>query len=221
MAAEAEVVEVVEGQEEAVMRIGRRCYVGNLAWRTSWQDLKDEFRACGTVVYANVMQDRTGRSKGWGIVEFETPEEAVKAVQDMNGKEIAGRKVLVREDREDRDLKDQGGNGDGGRPRGRGRGRGGRGGGRMHNDGGGGSGLQVVVHGLPWRYTEKDLKDMFSEIGEVESADVMIDDQGRSKGFGTVRFTTPEHAASAIQQFHGVQVEERLMTVKYDKFASD
>lgn len=40
--------------------IGRRCYVGNLAWRTSWQDLKDAFRECGTVVYANVMQDQTG-----------------------------------------------------------------------------------------------------------------------------------------------------------------
>ena len=40
--------------------IGRRCYVGNLAWRTSWQDLKDAFRECGTVVYANVMQDHSG-----------------------------------------------------------------------------------------------------------------------------------------------------------------
>ena len=48
---------------------------GNLAWRTSWQDLKDKFREVGTVVYANVVKDDGGRSKGWGIVEFETPEE--------------------------------------------------------------------------------------------------------------------------------------------------
>lgn len=50
-------------------------YVSNLAWRTSWQDLKDKFREAGNVVYSNVVRDQNGRSKGWGIVEFETPEE--------------------------------------------------------------------------------------------------------------------------------------------------
>ena len=39
---------------------GKRCFVGNLAWRTSWQDLKDKFREVGTVVYANVMRDDSG-----------------------------------------------------------------------------------------------------------------------------------------------------------------
>jgi RNA recognition motif-containing protein len=37
------------------MFAGKRCYVGNLAWKTSWQDLKDLFRSVGTVVYSNVM----------------------------------------------------------------------------------------------------------------------------------------------------------------------
>lgn len=49
----------VDEEEEAFPQ-GRRCYVGNLAWRTSWQDLKDHFKPCGTVVYANVMQDGSG-----------------------------------------------------------------------------------------------------------------------------------------------------------------
>lgn len=43
-----------------MMRIGKRCYVSNLAWRTSWQDLKDKFRECGTVVYANVTRGEDG-----------------------------------------------------------------------------------------------------------------------------------------------------------------
>ena len=43
------------------------------------QDLKDQFREVGVVVYANVVKDDTGRSKGWGIVEFETPEEVSAA----------------------------------------------------------------------------------------------------------------------------------------------
>ena len=39
---------------------GRRCFVSNLNWRTSWQDLKDKFRECGDVVYANVVKDEDG-----------------------------------------------------------------------------------------------------------------------------------------------------------------
>ena len=42
--------------------MGKRCYVGNLAWKTSWQDLKDKFRECGQVVYANVMRDDDGEA---------------------------------------------------------------------------------------------------------------------------------------------------------------
>ena len=47
-------------QLEQLVRVGRRCYVGNLPWRTSWQDLKDQFRACGNVVYSNVVRDSNG-----------------------------------------------------------------------------------------------------------------------------------------------------------------
>jgi len=70
-----------------------------------------------------------GRSKGWGIVEFETPDEAIKAVNELNGTELGGRRIAVREDREDRDVKQfvEGEGGENGtRPprRGRGRGRG-------------------------------------------------------------------------------------------------
>lgn len=46
-----------------------------------------------------------GRSKGWGIVEFETPEEALSAINSLNGVDLGGRNILVREDREDRDVK--------------------------------------------------------------------------------------------------------------------
>jgi hypothetical protein len=59
----------------------RRVYVGNLDWSVSWQDLKDHFRECGEVIYADVMTEGgkgKGRSKGCGIVEFETAKEAKK-----------------------------------------------------------------------------------------------------------------------------------------------
>lgn len=46
--------------EEEVMRVGRRVYVSNLAWKSSWQDLKDHFRSVGEVVYSNVIKDESG-----------------------------------------------------------------------------------------------------------------------------------------------------------------
>lgn len=53
--------------ETDVMRVGRRCFISNLAWRTSWQDLKDAFRDCGTVVYSNVIRDEGGE---WAPAEL-------------------------------------------------------------------------------------------------------------------------------------------------------
>jgi RNA recognition motif-containing protein len=207
--------------DDGMMRIGKRCYVSNLAWRTSWQDLKDKFRECGTVVYANVTRGDDGRSKGWGIVEFETPDEAIAAVNTLNGTDLGGRRISVREDREDRDVKQFIEGEEGAAPprrssRGRGRG---RGRGTRAPVEGEPSGFQVCVQGIPWKYTWKELKELLAECGEVERADVMAAPDGRSKGWGTVRFTSKEAANAAIEQFHGSQLEGRTLTVFLDKKA--
>lgn len=217
--------DAVEGGADEVLRIGKRCYIGNLAWKTSWQDLKDKFRECGTVVYANVMRDEEGRSKGWGIVEFETPDEAVAAVSSLNGSELGGRKIMVREDREDRDVK-QFNKENGHKPSSRG-GFGGRGRGRgrgappavegAEEPAAESSGLQIVVQGIPWKYTWKDLKALFEEF-PVDRADVVKGSDGRSRGYGTVRFTEPEYATQAIEKYHGTQLEGRTLTVFLDKY---
>lgn len=57
--------------------MNRRVYVGNLAWDVSWQDLKDYFKQIGHVLRAEVMSDSNGRSKGCGIVEFSTSDDAI------------------------------------------------------------------------------------------------------------------------------------------------
>lgn len=228
----ADTVEVVD----ETVRIGKRCYVGNLAWKTSWQDLKDKFREYGNVVYTNVMRDDEGRSKGWGIVEYETPEEALQAINTVNGTELDGRRILVREDREDRDVKQSNGEaaaapraprarrgrgapaGDRG---GRAAGRGGRGAGRGGPPAqtGESSGLQIVVQGIPWAYTWRELKDLFAEMGDVERADVATGYDGRSRGFGTVRFGSAETASSAIEKYNGTELEGRTLAVFLDKYA--
>lgn len=89
---------------------GRRVYVGNLAYKTSWQDLKDHFRKIGDVVHAEIMIDHSGKgpasvqgrplSKGCGLVEFATKELAQRAIKEMFDTDLDGRKIFVREDRE-------------------------------------------------------------------------------------------------------------------------
>jgi RNA recognition motif-containing protein len=76
-------------------------YCGNLPWDVSWQQLKDHFRDSGFEVRrAEVMETNNGRSKGYGIIKFDSPEVANDAVVKMNGTEIGGRAISVRLDRE-------------------------------------------------------------------------------------------------------------------------
>jgi RNA recognition motif-containing protein len=82
-----------------------KLFVGSLAWATNDDSLKDFFSAVGNVVSANVIVDReTNRSKGFGFVEMSSDEEAKKAVDELNGKELDGRPIVVNEarPREDR-----------------------------------------------------------------------------------------------------------------------
>jgi RNA recognition motif-containing protein len=107
-----------------------KLFVGNLSFNITENDLQDAFAAHGTVLEANLMMDRsTGRPRGFGFVTMSTPEEAQKAIDALNGKELAGRALTVNiaRPREDRPAHGGGGGGGGRREF---RGGGGGGGGR-------------------------------------------------------------------------------------------
>ena len=73
-----------------------KLFVGNLSFSITENDLQDAFAAHGTVLEANLMMDRaTGRPRGFGFVTMSTPEEAQKAIEALNGKELAGRALTV------------------------------------------------------------------------------------------------------------------------------
>jgi len=73
-----------------------KLFVGNLSFNLTENDLQDAFAAHGTVLEANLMMDRsTGRPRGFGFVTMSTPEEAQKAIDALNGKELAGRALTV------------------------------------------------------------------------------------------------------------------------------
>jgi len=77
-----------------------KLFVGSLSWGVTDDQLKDFFSAAGTVVSAKVITDRdTNRSKGFGFVEMSSDEEAKKAVDELNDKELDGRNINVSEAR--------------------------------------------------------------------------------------------------------------------------
>src|SRR5215472_2590053 len=111
--------------------MGKKIYVGNLAYGISSSDLQQMFEPYGTVESAQVIMDRdTGRSKGFGFVEMGSDQEAQAAIAAMSGKEVEGRALTVNEakPREDRGGGGRGGYGGGGGRGGYGGGGGGRGG---------------------------------------------------------------------------------------------
>ena len=77
-----------------------KLYVGNLPYQTNEDGLKELFSEVGTVNSASIIMDKfSGRSKGFGFVEMSSEEEAKKAIEVLNGKEIEGRNLVVNEAR--------------------------------------------------------------------------------------------------------------------------
>ena len=121
-------------QKATVSRIvkhhmNNKLFVGNLSFDTTENDLQDAFAAHGTVTEANLMMDRTtNRPRGFAFVTMSTDEEAQKAMQALNGKDMGGRALTVNIARP-REERSGGGGGGGGR---REYGGGGGGGGRRY-----------------------------------------------------------------------------------------
>lgn len=180
---------------------GNRVYVGNLAWDVSWQDLKDYMRTAGDVVRADVMEDN-GRSKGCGIIEFDSPKSAANAITMLNNTSLKGRQIHVREDREELKSRLSGGSIDLGS---------GAGGPRSA------AGRQVYVRNIAFSTSWQALKDHFKPAGDVQRVEIATDENGNSRGFGTVRFGNAQDALYAIDTFNGSVLDDWKIEVRLDQ----
>lgn len=218
--------------------ISNRVFVGNLSWDVTWQDLKDCMRRAGSVVRADVLS-AGGKSKGCGIVEFETSDDAARAIAMLTNFKLKGRPIFVREDRE---ASAQGApmapaahphaaahvpqqayamhgvmDYDQGPPQD-----------QEAMDIGAyamaqqpsdRAGRQLFVGNLSWSTTWQSLKDHFRGVGEVEYVEVAAEPRGRSKGYGTVRYATADLALAAIQAYHDSELDGRNILVRLDQHA--
>jgi len=78
----------------------KKLYVGNLSYDTTEDALKELFSQAGTVTSVSIIVDKfSGKPKGFGFVEMSSEEEAKKAIEMFNGKELDGRNIVVNEAR--------------------------------------------------------------------------------------------------------------------------
>ncbi|GAA5856004.1 hypothetical protein JCM9279_003371, partial [Rhodotorula babjevae] len=223
---------------EAAKRSRKECrvYVGNLAFGVKWNDLKDFMREAGNVVFSEILLLPNGMSKGCGVVEFSQPEEAQRAIRELNDQQLLGRPVFIREDREESAkygaaaISGRAGYMGPGAFAGRGGfgggfgGRGGFGGAAPGFGGpvGGGSGRHLYVQGLPFTVGWQDLKDLFRAAGSIIRADVKMNPDGSHSGTGTVIYETPQDAQTAIDMYNGFALDvggqQSVLEVRHDRF---
>jgi len=181
----------------------KRVYVGNLAWRTSWQTLKDHMRTAGEVAFVDVFETYNGRSRGCALVEYETEEDAKNAIEKMNDTELEGRTIFVREDRDKKPKEDAQKDGDAGSV-------------ASENSGASDDGVRLYVGNLSFTTKSEELEKLFGDFS-CSKVDIKKGKNGRSKGFAICTFDSQENAKKAIEKYHDTEVDGRFVTVREDR----
>ncbi|ONK59382.1 uncharacterized protein A4U43_C08F5860 [Asparagus officinalis] len=161
-------------------------FIKNLDPTIDNKTLHETFASFGTVLSCKVASDSSGKSRGYAFVQFEHEESAQKAISQLNGMLFNNRKVYVGLfiRRQERDRVN-------GSP-------------KFTN---------VFVKNLSESVTKDNLIEMFKECGPINSAIVMTDEKGNSRGFGFVNFDNHEDAAVAVEKFNGKVYNEKLLYV--------
>ena len=80
--------------------MGRKLYVGNLSFTATEEELREHFAQAGTPDTVAIVTDRvTGRSRGFGFVEMSSDDEAMRAIEQLDGKDFKGRPLKINEAR--------------------------------------------------------------------------------------------------------------------------
>lgn len=162
-------------------------YVNNLPEAMLGDELSKLFSKFGTITSSLVRVDESGKSRQFGFVNFEKPENAAKAVEEMNGKEVDGstlfvgraqkknerRQMLEQQHlmmRKEREAKTQG--------------------------------VNLYIKHLDENIDDDFLRSTFEKFGTITSVKVMRDNKGNSRGFGFVCFSAPEEATKAMTEMN-------------------
>ncbi|KAH6802639.1 RNA-binding family protein [Perilla frutescens var. frutescens] len=177
-----------------------KLFVGNLPFSVDSAGLAQLLEQAGGVEQVEVIYDKaTGRSRGFGFVVMSTVEDAEAAVKLFNGYLLEGRALRVNSGPAPpkRDTSSFGEGPRGGRERS-----------SFSNTN------RVYVGNLSWGVDNDDLESLFSKHGNVKEARVVYDrENGRSRGFGFVTYSSPEEVNSAIEKLDGKDLDGRSIRV--------
>ncbi|KAM9260648.1 polyadenylate-binding protein 1-like isoform 2-T2 [Cariama cristata] len=162
-------------------------FIKNLDDSIDNKALYDTFSAFGNILSCKVVCDENG-SRGYGFVHFETHEAATRAIETMNGMLLNDRKVFVGhfKSRKEREAEF---------------------GARAMEF------TNVYIKNFGDDMDDDRLRGIFSKFGKTLSVKVMMDNAGRSKGFGFVNFEKHEEAQKAVADMNGKEINGRMVYV--------
>uniref|UniRef100_A0ACD6AQC9 Uncharacterized protein n=1 Tax=Avena sativa TaxID=4498 RepID=A0ACD6AQC9_AVESA len=173
-------------------------YVKNLAETTTEDDLKEIFGKFGTLTSVVVMRDGDGRSKCFGFVNFESPDEAALAVQDLNGKKFSDKEWYVgraqKKSEREMELKEKFEK-------------------NLQEAADKYQNTNLYLKNLDDTVDDEKLRELFAEYGTITSCKVMRDSNGASRGSGFVAFKSAEEASRALSEMNNKMVGNKPLYV--------
>ncbi|KAI3908269.1 hypothetical protein MKX01_027291 [Papaver californicum] len=175
-------------------------YIKNLDLDVTEELLMEKFSKYGKITHLVIMKDDNSKSKGFGFVNFDSPDEAKKAMEATNGIQIGSKVLYVgraqKKAEREKILHDQFEE-------------------RRQEQVQKLKGSNVYVKNIDDSVNDDELRSIFSKCGTVTSVKIMLDEKGISRGFGFVCFTTLEAAYQAVNSLHGYVLHRKPLYVAF------
>ncbi|GES61528.1 polyadenylate binding protein [Aspergillus terreus] len=176
-------------RDPALRKTGQgNVFIKNLDAAIDNKALHDTFAAFGNILSCKVAQDEFGNSKGYGFVHYETAEAANNAIKHVNGMLLNDKKVFVGHhiSKKDRQSKFE----------------------EMKANF-----TNVYIKNLDQEISEEEFRQMFEKFGEITSATLSRDQEGKSRGFGFVNYSTHDSAQAAVDEMNDKDVKGQKLYV--------
>lgn len=182
-------------------------FVGNLSWNVDEEWLHQEFQSFGEIAAVRLITDRdSGRSRGYGYVEFTNAADAKSAYEAKKDTEMDGRKINL-DYANPRPV--DGGQANGGRDRAQARA-------RSYGDQLSTESDTLFVGNIAFGAGQDDLRDLFQDKGSIMGVRLPTDpNSGRPKGYGYVQFSSVEEARQALTDLQGAELAGRPMRLDF------
>ncbi|KAL2871036.1 polyadenylate-binding protein [Aspergillus lucknowensis] len=176
-------------RDPALRKTGQgNVFIKNLDNAIDNKALHDTFAAFGNILSCKVAQDEYGISKGYGFVHYETAEAANNAIKHVNGMLLNDKKVFVGHhiSKKDRQSKFE----------------------EMKANF-----TNIYIKNIDPEVTDEEFRNLFEKFGEITSATLSRDPEGKSRGFGFVNFSTHDSAQAAVEEMNDKEVRSQKLYV--------